>query len=191
MGINTTKVKVTAFVIGSAFAGAAGALFALTESFISPKAFTMNESFIILTMVVLGGTGSITGSTISAILLFYLPEVLRKAGSQSAPIFAGALIAMVVGVLVFKYFRDKTHQKLGTTSWLQIAGAMLVGGTLTALLLGLVPNIKNTQYEASQMRMVIFSMTLILLMILRQDNPGRAKEFSLEGLFQKFKGAKA
>ena len=57
MGVNVTKTKVTAFVIGSAFAGAAGILFAQFEGYINPDHFKMEVSFIILTMVVLGGTG--------------------------------------------------------------------------------------------------------------------------------------
>ena len=63
MGVNLTKIKVTAFVIGSCFAGAAGALYAHTKGFVSPPDFSMDVSFLILTMEVLGGTGSITGTS--------------------------------------------------------------------------------------------------------------------------------
>lgn len=77
MGVNTTRVKVTAFTIGAAFAGAAGALYAHYNSGIVPDEFGMDTSIIITTMVVLGGTGSVTGAAIAAVLLYGLPEALR------------------------------------------------------------------------------------------------------------------
>src|SRR5579862_2936681 len=61
MGVNVTRIKVTSFVLGSAFAGAAGALYAHAIGFISLTNFSMDVSFIMLTVVVLGGTRSITG----------------------------------------------------------------------------------------------------------------------------------
>ena len=94
MGVNVTKTKLVAFLLGSAFAGAAGALLAHFEGFISPQMFDMNVSFIILTMVVLGGTGSITGSVIAAIALYYLPEKLR----DLPPVSGGGLIAGILAV---------------------------------------------------------------------------------------------
>ncbi len=78
MGVNTTKVKVTAFVIGSAFAGAAGVLYAHCQTGITPDSFDMNTSIIITTMVVLGGTGSISGSLLAGMVLTALPELLRN-----------------------------------------------------------------------------------------------------------------
>jgi branched-chain amino acid transport system permease protein len=77
MGVNTTRVKVSAFVIGAAFAGAAGALYAHYNSGIVPDEFGMDTSIIITTMVVLGGTGSVTGAAVAAVLLYGLPEALR------------------------------------------------------------------------------------------------------------------
>ena len=78
MGVNITRVKVSAFVIGAAFAGLAGGAFALCEKFIAIKNFDMAYSFMILTMVVLGGTGSITGSALAGFAVFALPEYLRS-----------------------------------------------------------------------------------------------------------------
>ncbi len=96
MGVNTTKVKVTAFVIGSMFAGAAGVLYAHFFTGISPDAFDMNSSIIITTMVVLGGTGSITGSVVAAILLTALPEFLRFLKDYRMVIFSMTLIIMML-----------------------------------------------------------------------------------------------
>ncbi|MBC7526368.1 MAG: branched-chain amino acid ABC transporter ATP-binding protein/permease [Chthonomonadaceae bacterium] len=81
MGVNTTKIKVTAFVLSAAFAGAAGSLFAHSESYLDPKYFNFTFSINIVVMVVLGGLGSITGTTITAIFFTALPELLRNANT--------------------------------------------------------------------------------------------------------------
>ena len=78
MGVNTTKVKVKAFVLGAFFAGVAGALFAHFEQSVLPTSFGFVRSFDFVTMVVLGGLGSITGAVLAAVILTALPEVLRS-----------------------------------------------------------------------------------------------------------------
>ncbi|HZO89694.1 MAG TPA: branched-chain amino acid ABC transporter ATP-binding protein/permease [Chthonomonadaceae bacterium] len=78
MGVNTTKVKVTAFVLAAFLAGAAGCLYAHNEQFLLPKSFNFIMSIMLVVMVVLGGLGSITGATITAIVLTALPEFLRN-----------------------------------------------------------------------------------------------------------------
>lgn len=78
MGIDTTKVKVKAFVLGAFFAGVAGVLFAHYERTILISSFNFNRSFDFVTMVVLGGLGSITGAALAAVVLTALPEVLRS-----------------------------------------------------------------------------------------------------------------
>lgn len=77
MGVDTTAVKVRAFVLGAFFAGVAGALYAHYERSLSPASFGFVRSFDYVTMVVLGGLGSITGASLAAIFLTALPEVLR------------------------------------------------------------------------------------------------------------------
>lgn len=77
MGINTTQVKVRAFVISAFFAGIAGGLYAHYLQFINPQIFDFNKSFEIVIMVVLGGMGSISGSVLAAIFLTVLREALR------------------------------------------------------------------------------------------------------------------
>lgn len=96
MGVNTTKVKVTAFVIGSAFAGAAGVLYAHFFTGISPDVFDMNTSIVITTMVVLGGTGSVTGAILAATLLTSLPEMLRFLKDYRMVIYSLSLIIMML-----------------------------------------------------------------------------------------------
>ena len=77
MGVDTTKYKVKAFVIGSALAGVAGALYGSFLMYLNPGMFTFVKSFEVVAMVVLGGLGSITGSVLAAIVLTILPEGLR------------------------------------------------------------------------------------------------------------------
>lgn len=78
MGVNTTRYKVTSFVIGSAFAGIAGVLFAHYNKFLSTNDFQFIKSFEIIIMIVIGGMGSMTGAILGAIVVTLLPEVLRQ-----------------------------------------------------------------------------------------------------------------
>jgi len=77
MGVNTTRYKVKAFVIGSFFAGIAGGLTAHYLAYLNPDMFKFIRSFDVIMMVVLGGLGSISGSIFAAIVLTFLPEGLR------------------------------------------------------------------------------------------------------------------
>lgn len=77
MGINSTKYKMLAFIIGSSMAGLAGGLYAHFNTFIDPVSFNFSKSIEIITYVVLGGMGSLSGSVLGASILIYLPEALR------------------------------------------------------------------------------------------------------------------
>lgn len=77
MGLMTTRVKVQSFVLASFFAGVAGALFAHHYAYLNPSSFNFNYSFQIITMVVLGGMGSLSGSITAALLLTIMLEALR------------------------------------------------------------------------------------------------------------------
>lgn len=78
MGVNTTRYKVSAFVIGSGFAGIAGALFAHYNKFLSTNDFQFIKSFEIIIMIVIGGMGSMTGAILGAVIVTLLPELLRQ-----------------------------------------------------------------------------------------------------------------
>lgn len=80
VGINPTKYKVTAFVIGAFFAGIAGGLYAHEKYFISPDGFGFMKSIEIVVMVILGGMGNTFGVVLAAVLLTLLPEGLRELG---------------------------------------------------------------------------------------------------------------
>ena len=77
MGINTTSMKLLAFAMGASFGGIAGGMFSAIQTFISPESFVLVESIMVLAMVVLGGMGNIWGVILGALLLSFVPEVLR------------------------------------------------------------------------------------------------------------------
>jgi branched-chain amino acid transport system permease protein len=77
MGINTTQVKLLAFVLGSGWAGLAGALYAGKLTVISPELGRFIESVIMFCIVVLGGTGSIPGVFVGTLGMVTLPELSR------------------------------------------------------------------------------------------------------------------
>jgi len=77
MGINTTNIKLLAFAMGASFGGIAGGMFAAIQGFISPESFVLVESVMVLSMVVLGGMGNVWGVVLGAVLLSFVPELLR------------------------------------------------------------------------------------------------------------------
>ena len=119
MGIDTTGYKVRAFVISAFFAGVAGALSGAFEGNLAPQSFTFVRSFEVVAMVVLGGMGSITGSTIAAAVLTILPEYLRALANLRMVIYSVALIALMLlrprGLLgtreVWDYWRKRRAVK--------------------------------------------------------------------------------
>ena len=83
MGINTTRCKIVAFVIGAFFAGVAGGLFGHYNLTITPKGFDFNRSIEIVVIVILGGMGRTGGVILAAVLLTLLPEGLRTLAGVS------------------------------------------------------------------------------------------------------------
>jgi branched-chain amino acid transport system permease protein len=180
MGVNVTGVKVIAFMIGSAFAGAAGALYAHFEGFISPQSFPMDLSFIVLTMVVLGGTGSITGSALAAVVLYYIPEQLRDVKAVSGPAILGYTIAVFLAVWVVKRIADHFHgaRHVKVSLYLSTIGAGTLVGFLLSIAFRSIPALATVSIEGSKLRMVIFAVTLIILMLLRPQGVFAHHEFS-------------
>lgn len=116
MGINTTSIKVKAFVISSFFAGAAGALFAQTTNSLNPATFTFVKSVDVVIMVVLGGMGSLSGSVVGAILVSILPEALRPLQAYTG----GVDLRMVIYSLALILLMILRPQGLfGSREWLQ------------------------------------------------------------------------
>ena len=96
MGVNTTMAKLSAFALGSTWAGLAGVIFAAKSTFINPSCFTFLESAMILAIVVLGGMGSILGVIIGAFVLILLPEYLRTFSEYRMLIFGTIMVLMMI-----------------------------------------------------------------------------------------------
>lgn len=96
MGIDIMRVKLSAFALGSCWAGFAGVIFAAKTTYINPSSFTFMESAMILSMVVLGGMGSITGVAIAALILILAPEYLRAFSEYRMLIFGAIMVIMMI-----------------------------------------------------------------------------------------------
>lgn len=96
MGIDITRVKLSAFALGSCWAGFAGVIFAAKTTYINPSSFTFMESAMILSMVVLGGMGSIAGVVIAAMILILAPEYLRAFSEYRMLIFGAIMVIMMI-----------------------------------------------------------------------------------------------
>jgi len=96
MGIDLTRTKVIAFALGSLWAGLGGVIFASRTTFINPASFTVWQSVIVLSCVVLGGMGSIVGSIVGAMGLILIPEYLRAFSEYRMLMFGAILIIMMV-----------------------------------------------------------------------------------------------
>src|SRR3984957_5293702 len=96
MGINTTRYKIIAFVVGAFFAGIAGGIYAHVVSSIDPKGFDFVKSIEIVVMVILGGMGNTPGVILAAILLTLLPEFLRPIANYRMMIYSLLLIILML-----------------------------------------------------------------------------------------------
>lgn len=103
VGKNVAVYKVTVFAIGSGMAAIAGALYAHYISFIDPTSFTVMESIFIISIVIIGGAGSLSGPVVGAVVLVMLPEILRFVGLPSSVaanvrqiLYGGLLVAFMM-----------------------------------------------------------------------------------------------
>ncbi len=141
MGVNTTKYKVVAFFISALIAGFAGGLFAHYTAFIQPTTFNFLKSIEIVTFVVLGGMGSITGSVIKSIEIVTF-VVLGGMGS-------------------------------------------ITGSVIAAIVLTILPEALR---EFADLRMIFYSITLVVLMIFRPQ--GLFGTLEITDIIAKFKNKK-
>ena len=96
MGVDTTRSKIMAFVVGAFFAGVAGGLYAHKITFIDPSQFDFMKSIEALVIIVLGGLGSITGTVMAAFVVTFLPEILRAFADYRMIIYSLMLILMML-----------------------------------------------------------------------------------------------
>ena len=100
MGINTRNMKLLAFSMGASFGGVSGVLFAGYQVFITPEAFSLQESVMIVAMIVVGGIGHLPGVILGALLLAALPEVLRYVVGDVQNLTGGRIDASILRQLL-------------------------------------------------------------------------------------------
>jgi branched-chain amino acid transport system permease protein len=112
MGINTTRYKINAFVIGAFFAGLAGGIYGHFKQYLSPSGFDFNKSIEIVVMVILGGMGNNLGVILAAVLLTVLTETLRKFGDYRMILYSALLILLMLtrpkGLFTWPIWKRKT-----------------------------------------------------------------------------------
>lgn len=96
MGINLVAIKLLAFATGAAFAAAAGALYASRQVNIFPDNFTLLVSIDVLSLIIIGGIGSIEGVVLGSIALIGLPEILRTVDEYRIIAFGALLVLMMI-----------------------------------------------------------------------------------------------
>jgi branched-chain amino acid transport system permease protein len=111
IGINATRYKIIAFVVGAFFAGMAGGLYAHLRQFIAPAGFDFNKSIEIVVMVILGGMGRNVGVVVAAIVLTIITEPLRKFGEYRIILYSlliiGLMIARPQGLFIWPLWKRK------------------------------------------------------------------------------------
>ncbi len=96
MGINATRYKITAFLVGAFFAGLAGGVYAHFKQYIAPQGFGFDKSIEIVVMVILGGMGNTVGVIAAAILLTVLGEWLRQFGDYRMILYSLLIIVLMI-----------------------------------------------------------------------------------------------
>ncbi|MDT4897784.1 MAG: branched-chain amino acid transport system permease protein [Acidobacteriota bacterium] len=184
MGVNTTRYKVTAFVISAAFAGVAGALYGHWR-LPHPNDFTFVRSFEIIIMIVLGGMGSITGSVLGAVVITILPEFLRTYPYEIVILLA--LIPIMVPILR-AIGRNRLPQSLrtglGYYAFVVAAYAVLfaIARLILINLLSIDIRLQSVIGDISNYRLVIYSLLLIGLMLTRPQGVLGGREFGFNWL---------
>lgn len=95
VGINTTNAKLAAFATSATIGSIAGVIFAASQRFVSPESFSLQESVLIVLMIVVGGIGNILGIIAGAAILILLPEVLREF-AEWRMLFLGLLMVVLI-----------------------------------------------------------------------------------------------
>ena len=109
MGINLVNTKLLAFATGAAFAGLSGAIFATKLGSIFPHSFNLIVSINVLSLIIVGGIGSIPGVLVGAFMLVGLPELLREFADYRMLMY-GALLVVMMLVKPEGFIPEKTHK---------------------------------------------------------------------------------
>jgi len=96
MGVDIARTKLSAYAFGAFWAGLVGVIFAARNTYINPNSFTFLESALVLSIVVLGGMGSIVGVVVAALVLVLLPEYLRAVAEYRMLVFGAVMVLMMI-----------------------------------------------------------------------------------------------
>jgi branched-chain amino acid transport system permease protein len=96
MGVNTAYYQILAFIISAGYAGAAGALFAHLNTYISPDIFEFSSTLFVMTMTMVGGMGSLSGSLVGGLALPILQEYLRVIKNWQLVVYGIAIMVVVI-----------------------------------------------------------------------------------------------
>lgn len=144
VGINPLRWKLYSFAVGAFIAGLAGVFFAAWQQFVSPESFTIGESILVLSIVVLGGMGRIWPTIAAACFLVLLPEVLRGLETYRVLVLGFALVSVVIlqeklrlGALKHRLVRRDVGKQRGDVSSLyegvNVAESQAVDGFLLSV----------------------------------------------------------
>jgi branched-chain amino acid transport system permease protein len=110
-GFNTAHYKLVAYTLSSALAAVAGGLYATFVSYIDPTLFTINESVLIMSMIILGGLARLRGAVLGAVFITLLPEALRFVGFPSG--IAGHMRYLTYGLVLVLLMRYRPQGMMG------------------------------------------------------------------------------
>lgn len=94
--VGVTRIKVQAFALSALYAGLAGALFAHMTNFVAPDDFALGHSIIYLAMLIIGGEGSILGAIAGAVIVTFMPELMRDLGQTYMIVFGGLMLLILI-----------------------------------------------------------------------------------------------
>jgi branched-chain amino acid transport system permease protein len=176
VGVDTTRVKVLAFVISAMWAGIAGALQVHLIRLAQTESFGFVRSVEIVVMVVLGGLGSISGATITAVLLTVLENVLRSITGAFA---VGMILIVLAAALSLPRYRMTMRGETGRLrAWWQWLRWPLLSA-VALLIIFLQPQWREwLEDRVGALRYVIYALILIVLMLLRPQGLLGRNEFS-------------
>lgn len=96
VGIPVFQMRILSFVISTVMAGVAGAFFAHHATFVSAESFRLDETFVILTMLIVGGMGTLVGPIIGAVFLVIFPEAARFLANYREIVYGTILILVIL-----------------------------------------------------------------------------------------------
>lgn len=94
IGMNLTRAKTLVFAVGGAYMGLAGFLYAHSMQYVSPGAFGLNTTILVVSMIVVGGMGDMTGALVGALVLSLMPQWLRNHVGLEPVIYGGLLVVI-------------------------------------------------------------------------------------------------